>query len=71
MNPRIEVTARSVYGSILLYPANDQATRLAALVGTKTLTVTVLSIAKSMGFEILISGDVRAVEAARESLDGK
>ena len=57
MNSRIEVYVRSVYGSPLLYPSNDQAQRLAALVGTKTLTRAALSMARGMGFDIAVSGE--------------
>lgn len=70
MNPCIEVTARTVYGSALLYPANDQARHLADMVGTRTITVGVLKRATLMGFDIHVTGDDRSVNAARASLEG-
>jgi hypothetical protein len=65
MQTIIEVTARSVYGSVLLYPANEQATRLAALTGTKTLTMTTLRLAQSMGFSVVVTSDADTKLAAR------
>jgi hypothetical protein len=55
MNGQIEavvVEIRQVYGATLYYAANAQATRLAMLAKTKTLTLTDLRIAARMGFEI-------------------
>jgi hypothetical protein len=63
MQTIIEVSARSVYGSTFLYPANDQAVRLAALVGTKTLTMTTLRLAQSMGFSVNVTGADSALVA--------
>jgi hypothetical protein len=57
MENRIEVTARSVYGSMMLYPANDQAARLARIAGTKTLSLHTLREARGMGFEVSVKGD--------------
>lgn len=68
MDTIIEVSARSVYGSVLMYPANDQAARLAALVGTRTLTVSTLQHARGMGFIISVKGDERAAQQAEKEL---
>ena len=59
MNTLIEVTARSVYGRILLDPANEQARLLARIVGTATLSTGTLHLARGMGFDIRVSGDQR------------
>jgi hypothetical protein len=63
MQTTIEVLPKSVYGSLFLYPANDQAARLAALVGTKTLTMTTLRLAQSMGFTVSVTGADSALVA--------
>lgn len=52
MNNIITVKIKDVFGTEKAYPANDQAERLAALVGTKTLTGATLRSAKAMGFRI-------------------
>jgi hypothetical protein len=52
MQTIIAVTLKDVYGQTKAYPANDQASRLAALVGTKTLTVETLRQAQAMGFAL-------------------
>ena len=48
----ITVSLKDVYGTTKAYPANDQAVKLAALVGTKTLTPSTLMQAKAMGFRL-------------------
>ena len=52
MQTTITVSLRSVYGVTKAYPANDQAEKLADLVGTKTLTPATLLQAAKMGFRI-------------------
>jgi hypothetical protein len=52
MNATIQITIKSVYGRETIYPVCDQAKRLAALVGTKTLTQETIRQAIGMGFEI-------------------
>lgn len=52
MDNLIKITIKSVYGRETIYPANDQAQRLADLVGTKTLTQQTLRDAMKMGFKI-------------------
>jgi hypothetical protein len=52
MQDIITVTLKDVYGTVKAYPANVQAEKLAALVGTKTLTVQTLRLAKDMGFRL-------------------
>jgi hypothetical protein len=53
----IQVKAKSVYGATLFYPANTAACHLAAIAGSKTLTLTVLRHAKDMGATVLIDGE--------------
>lgn len=52
MNTIVACTLKDVYGKTLAYPANEQAKRLAALVGSKTLTVSTLKQAHEMGFSL-------------------
>jgi len=52
MDNVIAVTLKDVYGAVKAYPANEQAERLASLVGTKTLTVATLRSAAAMGFTL-------------------
>ena len=52
MNNIIKVSIRNVYGEDKVYPLDSQATKLAMLAGTKTLTPYTLRIARAMGFEI-------------------
>jgi hypothetical protein len=54
MDTVIKVNIRNVYGEDKVYPLNAQATRLAMLAGTKTLTRGTLDIAKAMGFELQV-----------------
>ena len=61
MNSVIEVTAKSVYGRVMLYPANDQAERLAEIVGTRTLTVNTLQTARAMGFTVKVTGETLSI----------
>lgn len=58
METAIKVQIRDVYGRPVAYPANQQAERLADMVGTKTLTIQTLRQAKAMGF-VLIEVDRR------------
>ncbi len=53
MQTEIQITIKSVYGETKAYPANDQARRLAGMVGTKTLTPSILEQARTMGFRIV------------------
>jgi hypothetical protein len=50
METLLTFTAKNVYGEMKFYPANEQAKRLCALVGTKTLTPATMRDAKAMGF---------------------
>lgn len=52
MNNLIEIVVRDVYGVPTVYPVNEQAKRLAAIAGTKTLTQAALQHAEAMGFLI-------------------
>jgi hypothetical protein len=52
MNATLQITIKSVYGRETIYPVNEQAKKLAALVGTKTLTQQTIRDAMGMGFKI-------------------
>jgi nitrous oxidase accessory protein NosD len=57
-NPvHIEIPARSVYGATVFDPANETARMLAAIAGTKTLTLATLRHARAMGINITLDGD--------------
>ena len=49
----IEVFTKSVYGNDLIYPHNEEAKQLAALVGKKTFSRTDLSRIESLGFNVV------------------
>lgn len=53
MDQRIEIEVRSVYGSLKVYPVNEQAKLLAQIAGTTTLTHATLCFAERMGFSIV------------------
>ena len=48
----IKVQLKEVYGTVKAYPANDQAVRLAAIAGSKTLTGRTLRLAEDMGLKV-------------------
>jgi hypothetical protein len=50
--PVCQVEIRSVYGEVKAYPANYAAEVFAAITGTKTLTASVLSNIKKLGYEV-------------------
>ena len=50
--PAVMVEVRSVYGNEMIYPANFEAERFAAIAGTKTLSRTDLMNIKALGFEV-------------------
>jgi hypothetical protein len=52
----IQVKARAVYGATLFYAENAEAFHLAAIAGTKTLTLNALLHANDMGATIIIDG---------------
>jgi hypothetical protein len=54
----IHVTVKSVYGVNQIYPVNDAAHHLAAIAGTKTISVSALAHARKIGLEVEFSGDV-------------
>lgn len=56
MQATIQVTVKDVYGQELVYPVCDQAKRLAALVGTKTLTTVTLRQWVAMGGQLQYVG---------------
>jgi len=66
MNTTIQITIKSVYGRETIYPANDQAKRLAEMVGTKTLTQQTVRDAMGMGFKIEYVDAYRAAYGSRE-----
>jgi 2-keto-3-deoxy-6-phosphogluconate aldolase len=54
MTSELLITFRSNYGQQAIYPANEQAQRLADMVGTKTLTRRTLNQAMAMGFSVTV-----------------
>lgn len=52
MNNLLAIEARNVYGNVLYYPVNEQAKKLAVLLGTKSLTRESIRQAIFMGFEV-------------------
>jgi len=66
MNATIQITIKSVYGRETIYPVNDQAKCLAAMVGTKTLTQQTIRDAMEMGFRIEYVDAHRAAYGSRE-----
>ena len=62
----LKLTAKSVYGRAIFYPANNEARLLAQIAGTSTLTRQALELAKAMGCEIVVDAEasVRALLAA-------
>lgn len=68
METVITVTLREVYGQVKAYPANEQAQRLADLVGTKTLTIDTLRGAARMGFRFQYVDRFSAQEVSIEYL---
>lgn len=56
MQSTLMIEARSVYGNVLYYPACEQSKRLAAMLGTKTLTINTIRQAQAMGFTVRAIG---------------
>ena len=50
MNTHAQVTIKTIYGQDRVYPANDVAYSLAALLGSKTFTKEQLAKARELGF---------------------
>ena len=53
MEHTLEIILREVYGKITAYPVNEQARKLAAMMGTKTLTPGACRDAMGMGFKFI------------------
>lgn len=70
MDTRCVVNACNNYGRIVLYPFNDTAKGLAAIAGTKTLSVDALAAAARMGFELIAVGDTRGAEIVANIVKG-
>ena len=66
MQTTLQITIKSVYGRETIYPVCDQAKRLAALVGTKTLTQQTIRDAMGMGFKVEYVDAYRAAYGSRE-----
>lgn len=62
----IKLTAKTIYGRAVFYPANNEARLLAQIAGTQTLTRQALELAKAMGCEIVVDAEssVRALLSA-------
>ena len=58
MNKILLVTVKNVYGTDLIYPADETAKILAALTGKKTLSAAALKLAKELGYEIVVKQTV-------------
>lgn len=50
--PVVQVEVRSVYGTVLIYPANNAAKVFAQIAGKKTLSKADLDLIRSLGFEV-------------------
>ena len=48
----LTIYARSVYGTVNFYPINDAAKALAQIAGTKTLTPSVIQLARGLGMSV-------------------
>ncbi len=48
----IAIEVRNVYGRETIYPANETASLIAAIAGTKTLTHATLQLAERLGYTI-------------------
>lgn len=48
----VQVQVKSVYGSQMIYPANETAELFAAIAGTKTLSNVALAYAERLGFQV-------------------
>lgn len=58
----IEIEVRSVYGNDLIYPVNDGAKALARIAGKKTLSISDLQNANSIGLEVVeVKGNYGAI----------
>lgn len=72
MNTTIAIQLKATYGRTMAYPANEQAERLARMLGAKTLTPAALKAAIEMGFTLSYVdafgetriGDAKAILAA-------
>lgn len=53
----ILIRSREVYGKTTWYPLCSDAKLLAAIAGTKTLTVETLSLARKMGIDVFIDNE--------------
>lgn len=53
------VFRRNVYGNVLTYPHNEEASRLAELVGARTLNDRHLALARELGIEVQFVEDPR------------
>jgi hypothetical protein len=60
----IQVFTRNVYGNPLIYPANNAARTLAALVSRKTLNATDLQLAQALGLTLEYVPDVQLANKA-------
>ena len=63
----IAVTLKESYGRTLAYPANEQAHKLAAMLGAKTLTAHVLRQAQDMGLALAYVDRFGRVETGVET----
>ena len=52
---KITVAVRTVYGSDLVYPADDAAAMFATLIGSKTFSLRQLVLIKAMGYTVNVA----------------
>lgn len=52
MSKSVEVVVRSVYGQERIYPGNENAQIFARIVGSKTLSRSVLNMIRELGYEV-------------------
>ena len=58
MTTIIEVEIKTAYGNERIYPTNEAGRKLARLVGSKTFTREVVSLAKELGFSFQVRQEV-------------
>lgn len=52
MDGIVQIEARTVYGNVLFYPANEKARHLAELTGKKTLDRRDFNLIRHLGFKV-------------------
>jgi hypothetical protein len=68
MEKQLQVRVETVYGVNRVYPVNDQAKKLATLLGTKTFTPYHMKNAAAMGFNFVTSQSLAELQALQSVL---